>query len=430
MQILFDNYYYKEDVNTTFTYDFEVPKGAERIEVFIEVEQPPKPNHGRPDLVGVGLKHKEKLRAWNCTHRKYLMLTEEFGTPGTLPGEIEEGKWQLVVFPRTKNEIQRVRVVAKVVITLKHYRFVAGDTHMHTVHSDGRLSIPETIQSAKEVGLEFIFITDHNIASANQSLPCDQEILVAPGVEYGLEAGHVGMLGVATPIEDFTWDPQWECYEWHLKEAKEKGCGIGINHPFCNDSPWLKDFEQPVDWIEIWNGMWRPVNEKAVQWWHQQLLQGKKIPVVGGSDCHGPGIFRGHGIPTTHLYTQQLTTESLVEAMKNGKVYITLNNQCPKLNLYTEHNVLGDTTLDREVHIELMNLNIGDVLHVITNENEEIILLEDRAYCKKVIIQNEKFVRIEVKRLLEFNEDGFDCEGWVTILLSNPIYFAGGNGNE
>ena len=51
-------------------------------------------------------------------------------------------------------------------MTGKWYR---GDTHMHTVNSDGRLRLYELIAKAKKNTLDWIIITDHNYNSLNES---------------------------------------------------------------------------------------------------------------------------------------------------------------------------------------------------------------------------------------------------------------------
>jgi predicted metal-dependent phosphoesterase TrpH len=41
-----------------------------------------------------------------------------------------------------------------------------GDTHLHTVHSDGRRTPAEVAAGARAAGLDFIVSTDHNTSSA------------------------------------------------------------------------------------------------------------------------------------------------------------------------------------------------------------------------------------------------------------------------
>lgn len=408
MEYTFNKRYGKNDVNTTFAYDFYVPDHAESIELLIDVKQP-KRETGRPDLVGVGIRHKDQVRAWNCTHKKYMKVAKEYGTPGTMIGPIESGDWQVIVFPRTKSEIIWLEVNVRVRINIKEGRFVKGDPHNHTWHSDGRLSVGDMASMAKNNGLDYLFIADHNIASANQSLPKDAGVLVGPGVEYGLEAGHALLLGKDVPIEDFTWDPQWSCYEGHLKEALHNGASIGINHPFWEDTSWDVGFHLPFHWVEVWNGHWRPHNKKAIEWWHEQLCQGKRIPVVGGSDCHGGRPETG--TPTTHVWVDELTVDKVIQGYKEGKVYITENSDGPQLEFTTGDAMMGDTSKEKNCTINLTNAKKGNTLKIITDQRSFDIEIPGDNLRRIIDTTDCRFVRLEV-----WQEDQL-------ILLSNPIYF-------
>lgn len=403
------NIYHKEDVNTTFCYPIDVPQDTEAIEMFIDVIQAPRPEGQRPDLVGVGIRHGGRVRAWNCTHKNYMKVATAYGTPGTLPGEIQAGIWEVVVFPRTKSEIIEIQVEVKVVLHQKHGRYVAGDPHIHTEHSDGRLTIVEAASRAREAGLDYIFMADHNIASANYSIPMDRGLLIGPGVEYGLEAGHSLLLGVKTPIDDFTWDPSWSCYTSHLAEAREKGAYTGINHPFWEDTSWDVSYELPHDWIEVWNGEWRPHNQQAVDYWHQRLCEGKHLPAVGGSDSHGGYT---QGIPTTHVYVNALTVEDILEGYKKGEVYITKDPTGPKLKMYSQDARMGQVTACDQVQVELTGLSKSQEIHIITDCHKDIYYPSGSHFQITINNNGARFCRVEVR------------EAGQMILLSNPIYWA------
>lgn len=412
MEYQFIKHYHEEDVNTTFSYPFNIDEDYESIELFITIWQKEKPQGQRKDLVGVGLRNKGIVRAWNCTNKTHMVLGKEFGTPGTVPGDLEKGLWEVIVFPRTKNKIEYIKAEIRVKVNTKELRFVKGDPHIHTLHSDGKHTIEENARDAWKLGLDYIFIADHNIPSANISIPKDQGILVGPGVEYGLEAGHALLLGVDRPIDDFTWDPQWGCYEGHLEEARKKGAYIGINHPFWEDTSWDVGFHLDHDWVEIWNGVWRPHNEKALNWWHDQLCKGKQIPVVGGSDFHQRG---GHtqGMPTTHAEVNQLAVRDIVEAYKKGHVFITADPQGPTLSFTAKDKRMGEVSSTREVEIEIAipiiteNLNLS----IITDKDTQITsLTEHKVYIKRRLV-DAKFARIEIR------------DDRKMVLLSNPIYF-------
>lgn len=425
----FKKIYHKDDVNTTFRYPFEVSKDVEMIEVFIEIKQDEKPvdfKDRRPDPICVGIEYDGFIRSWNCAHKEYLVLRREFGLPGSIPREIESGEWNLVIFPRTKNQIIEVEVNVDVVITPKRFRYVKGDTHLHTYHSDGSISIDRHVDMCKESGLDYMFITDHNISSANYSLPKDKGILVLPGVEYGLEAGHMNILGQTTSVPDFTWDKDNKCYYDVIEHVKESPAGVGMNHPFCNDSPWLLDKNMDFDWVEVWNGMWRPVNSKAVRWWNKELCKGRRIAAVGGSDNHhdnDPVI--KPGVPCTHAYVDELAGQKIVDALKNGHCYITLLPSEPEFHMSTKNNIMGDLTDDSEVSIQIEGLMQGDCVYIITDKLETEYVQDSDTFNKRFKREDEKFVRVEVRRKLNANAmiEFLDYEAWITILLSNPIYF-------
>lgn len=409
MTYTFKKTYHAGDVNTTFAYDFLVPEETESIELFIEVKQPKCTDGRRPDLVGVGIRHKDEVRAWNCTHKKYMKLAKEYGSAGTIPGPIDSGKWEVVIFPRTKSEIIWLEVNVTVLINEKQGRYVKGDPHNHTWHSDGRLRVDEMAAMAKKNGLDYIFIADHNIASANQSLPKDAGILVGPGVEYGLEAGHALLLGVNRPIKDFTWDPGWSCYEEHLKEALDNGASIGINHPFWEDTSWDVGFHLPYHWVEVWNGHWRPHNQKAVDWWQGELCKGKRIPVIGGSDCHG-GIPES-GTPTTHAWVEKIGVKEIIESYKKGHVYITAQPSGPKLSFYAEDTQMGGVSKEEKCYIQLGALKERYEIRVISQKHTHTYRAGGTNFSLELKNDGAIFLRVEV-----WDEEQL-------VLLSNPLYF-------
>lgn len=54
-----------------------------------------------------------------------------------------------------------------------------GDTHLHTLNSDGHLHQYELIERCKKLGLDYIIITDHNYDTVEKKLfkrrtPCYQ----------------------------------------------------------------------------------------------------------------------------------------------------------------------------------------------------------------------------------------------------------------
>lgn len=48
-----------------------------------------------------------------------------------------------------------------------------GDTHLHTLNSDGHLHQYELIERCKKLGLDYIIITDHNYDTVEKSYSSD-----------------------------------------------------------------------------------------------------------------------------------------------------------------------------------------------------------------------------------------------------------------
>jgi predicted metal-dependent phosphoesterase TrpH len=75
-----------------------------------------------------------------------------------------------------------------------------ADLHMHTIYSyDGTASVPAVLRRAKEVGLDVIAITDHDVirgALLAEQLAPGYEIQVIPGVEITTAEGDLLALGI------------------------------------------------------------------------------------------------------------------------------------------------------------------------------------------------------------------------------------------
>lgn len=78
-------------------------------------------------------------------------------------------------------------------------KWIPAELHTHTLHSDGKHTLEELVQSAVDLGLECIAMTDHN----TQSALADQEgvqrqfgLPIISGMEWTTFYGHMLTLGV------------------------------------------------------------------------------------------------------------------------------------------------------------------------------------------------------------------------------------------
>ncbi len=75
-----------------------------------------------------------------------------------------------------------------------------GAWHVHTTRSDGRGTLEEVVRAARDAGLQFVVVTDHNtIAPGEQGW--HDGVLVVEGTEASTRFGHVVALGVPRALD-------------------------------------------------------------------------------------------------------------------------------------------------------------------------------------------------------------------------------------
>ena len=72
---------------------------------------------------------------------------------------------------------------------------VRGAYHLHTTRSDGRGTLAEVVRAARQAGLQFLVVTDHNVLTPGEQGYRDG-VLVVQGSEVSAPYGHVVALGV------------------------------------------------------------------------------------------------------------------------------------------------------------------------------------------------------------------------------------------
>jgi len=136
-----------------------------------------------------------------------------------------------------------------------------GVLHIHTRASDGSGTLPEIVADARQAGLSFVAITDHNVSMA-KSVAGDfgPDFAVIEGEELTTWSGHLLTLGIAPGWQRLKpFDPD------ALMEATHAAGGYNIPaHPFHDRVPWTdwKTSNSNIDGLEILNGdtSWRQAN--------------------------------------------------------------------------------------------------------------------------------------------------------------------------
>ena len=174
------------------------------------------------------------------------------------------------------------------------HRWLAGDLHAHTVHSDGALTVPELARLGAEQGLDFLAVTDHNTVSHHAELgwaSARYGVTLIPGQEVTTDSGHAGALG------DLGWVDFREPADSWLAATERGGGLLSVNHPIGGHVSWLKPMRRKPPLVEVWHWSWLdPRWTNTMAWW---LAWDPAAVPVGGSDWHRPGSDAVPGTPTT-----------------------------------------------------------------------------------------------------------------------------------
>lgn len=223
-------------------------------------------------------------------------------------------------------------------------RWFKGDTHLHTVNSDGSLHQYELIERCKALGLDYIIITDHNYDTVKESYSSDG-LNVIKGQEITGDNGHVNVWGAEVGTEPPYDLSSLDSYKKIMKKAKKNGATISVNHPFCSNCGFrLNIDDMPMDCVEVWNTIQHSDNVKNLKWWINQLDKGIRIGAVGGSDFHrNYAKIDMLAMPTTVTHAKSNTPQDILEAMREGRSVVTNRPNTSMIYLSVDGAQLGDT---------------------------------------------------------------------------------------
>ncbi|HEU4810948.1 MAG TPA: CehA/McbA family metallohydrolase [Nocardioides sp.] len=354
---------------------FRVPRGVRKIHVAYEYE-PTDTGLGLSynvvdlgifDPSGHGLGDALGFRGWSGGARPEFAITRGWATPGYLPGPITPGVWHVLLGPYL---IIPPGTPYKVVVSLhfgpQEARFVPapapqavagtgpgwyrGDLHLHTVHSDGKRTQPQLVTAARAAGLDFIGSSDHNTSAATyhwgRHVPDD--FLVINGEEVTTRSGHWLAMG----LPPMTWiDWRYRAEDDQLGRFTDRVHELGgiaiAAHPF-NPVPsirWDHGYDTGIDAIEAWNGPWTLDDQTTVEHWHDLLVSGRFIPIVGNSDSHTES--QKVGLAQTSYRLAALSAAEVVAAVKGGHAWIAESSNVG----LTFEATLGDRTVSCGDHL-------------------------------------------------------------------------------
>lgn len=436
----------KEQERTYFSIPFEVPEDIEKMEISYSYEgndQSSRKTEYEKNVIDLGLRdEKGDDIGTRGSSVKSVVISSTFATPGYKTVKPVKGTWQIIV-GAYMIKTGGVKVNYRIDFYEKNYRWLKGDTHLHTNHSDGLYTRDALAKKCKKIGLDYMIFTDHNNNTEGTHLPQIDGLTTIRGVELTNYNGHINMWGLAKPFSGTFAINDNETILKTIEEAKANGAILTLCHPHCTNCPWLFSFDVPYDCIEVWNGPMRKDNLKTVKYWDGLLREGRRITAVGGSDYHRDYVVTNLlAEPTTHVYAESNDKDAVLDALKAGRVTISMKPNGTRIELICEGKTIGSVMKFREgqeVEIRLKNFKRGTILHVYDTEGEyftqKATTSGDAVFT--VPVRKKGFVRAEVtyekkglSRLLHravlyvmIKKEAFEDIPPFPLALSNPIYF-------
>ncbi len=313
-EICFEGVLGIEDMSRHVPLAFHVPEGTRTLRIAFE-HDPHHPGIGPlPHQLSISVYGPDGARGTRHNNADQSpVISERWASPGYTAGPIEPGEWVV--------EIDTARILApgKVSYTLTVATDAAstegpafpdaapvasrgpgwyrGDLHGHSHHSDGKWPVADFIAHARNRGLDFVTLSDHNTVSGLPealSLAGD-DLLVMRGVELTTFNGHCLALGTGAWVD------------WRIKDGQSMaeraeaimGAGLtyviahpmSLGHPWCTGCHWAYAdvFPGPARLCEIWNSAWDGhKNELGLKLFRSWLDKGFRMRATAGTDIHGP----------------------------------------------------------------------------------------------------------------------------------------------
>jgi hypothetical protein len=307
-----------------------------------------------------GIWSPDGFRGWGGGLTEPAVVGVDESSRGYLRGAITPGEWTLVI---GKAKLQGVPGAYTVdlafhdaptlgarpfadwaAVTLgDERRWYAGDFHVHSEESgDATATFDQIVDLARQRGLDFVVLTDHNTSAHIPRLAARQvgltDLLLVRGAEITTYGGHGNAVGTAAYVDHRVGLGGAGAPTITADVAAQGGAFI-VNHPMLDigelcigcawkhaDTPWER-----VHGVEIQTGnaditaaLFTP---RSIELWDAHVADGHALAAIGGSDDHRAGMDTGSapariGSPTTMVLADGLSEAAIVAAVRAGRTVV------------------------------------------------------------------------------------------------------------
>ncbi|MBN2853022.1 MAG: CehA/McbA family metallohydrolase [Clostridia bacterium] len=296
-------------------------------------------------------------------------------------------------------------------------KWYKGNTHMHTTRSDGKRTPEEAIEIYKNLGYDFLVMSDHNLYFNNNKFDSNK-FLILSGIEFNTNdrqnphrTHHITALKKYTEKDEFTDDQRFEWPFWddefgyQVTNKLIENVNAHDNFTILAHPNWSCSYPEELlglqnfNAIEVWNNECEAVSTTGNgEYYYDYLLKkGRRVLAIASDDVHSYNDRAIGGYIV--VKAAQFTKESLAASIISGSYYSSTGPEIHQF--YIEDNVVHAKGSDCE-SIRLVFHYRGKTFY--GNKNESI---NEISYN---LNGNERYVRCEFI-------DHHGKKAW-----SNPIY--------
>lgn len=400
----------------------------------------------------LGTEHRHKP---NQTH----VISREYSSNGFVKTDVRAGKWTLtasinsIVTDYIDIDVTVEGFKEKLSFPVEKYEselYAQNDSregkrtwqrvemHCHTVASDGDMTPKELVQNAIKRGYKAICLTDHNTTSnvsAVEEWGDKYNLAVVRGIEWTTFWGHLTVIGGNSPVNWLDLMPR--NINACIVKARQSGDIITLAHPKrigwplcagCHNDFTLTNWDYLTSY-EVWSHYEpnvSPADLQAKKEWISLLDKGYKLAALYGYDWHAPDE-GGPSYAYTYLGIDGiLDRESVVQAVENGRTYITMGWEAD-VELSDGENTygIGDTLAPGRYFLNISYKKAADYPFESKLESFTVTgsAVEDCHFAcagdegainEEIYIAKEGYIRIE--------GTGFTQGQCADVLLTSPVY--------
>ena len=203
-------------------------------------------------------------------------------------------------------------------------RWLKGNTHIHSIASDGGKSFAELAELYACAGYDFLFRTDHWVASTARSDPGEYPLLWLDGIELdGVDLTGAGYHVVA--LGSFQGLHSKMGLQQAMQAARAQGGMLILAHPHWMGNTFEDVLRWPFDGVEVYNHVCRWLNGKGDggPYWSSMLTHFPNCLAFAVDDAHMTPEAPGWNGGWVMVNAAECTPEAILFALRTGNFYST-----------------------------------------------------------------------------------------------------------